>query len=462
MTGGKALVTFGALACLGAATGGYDGFSRYTSLLHDAKSLTAVVTVQSVGGSLQTINVALQKPNLVRLETDTDLTVCDGTLIYHYGKAAKTFTKSNVSDPLIKSALSGLGLLLVAGIIDDGVFSGFTQVRSLGRRKARGSTYDVFTSVKDDGPDTTYTFYIDPTDSLAKLADVTSVSSAGTSTTILSLKSVAVDGSVSPDVFKFSPPTGAQDMSADAPLKFPREQMPNLDGYRTLPAVGQNSCCPTATANAIAWLTMNGFSGIADESLTPNERADRIANDLVTYFKTDSARGTLWTDMFNGLHQYFLDKGYANTRVGLYSWINNSTWTQVNRLGRSMPTLGVLKEDQTHNSFMMLSIGWVNNPDASNKCQQTMWHWATVVAVDPDAGTVTLHDPYQVGNPEHKPLVLRMTRLPNDSKMVLTGNTSYGLPEYPLANMYVLQEYPNCASNQFAVVIGAVVVTVAK
>jgi outer membrane lipoprotein-sorting protein len=436
-----------------------DPLANSAQALHAAKTLSATFTAQRIGGVAMTYQADLAKPNKARIESENQIIVADGSSIIVYNKGDKTFEKRTQNEAETKALFSSKETVLLGAFFDPGFSSRFGTVSSLGKKSRRGVAYDAVSATSNGS---TFTFYLDPADKIAKLAEIAAKDSGDASgTMIVAIKDFQPDAKLDDARFAFTPPADATNISADAPLKFPRTSMPNLYGWKVLPEVGEHSCCPTATADGLAFLSMNGPDGLAPAG-SATERAEWLAHELSTkYYKTDNVIGTTWDKMFAGLPAFLSDRGYRNSTLSLYSWTTNSTWG-IKQLGTELPDLETIKQGNTRNGIVMLALGWFNNPDAGGKCSRDNWHWVTVTDVNPAEGTVTICDPFQKGNPTAKQLTLRYTKLPASTNIVLAGSSQFRTPDKPAAGVPVLEKYPNVKTSQFAIVEGVLFVKVAK
>ena len=77
----------------------------HVSALQDAKSLTAKLTVTPVGGSAEEIKLSFSKPNHWKVESAKGFRLYDGTNIYVYDAAKKTYTETPASPEAATASL---------------------------------------------------------------------------------------------------------------------------------------------------------------------------------------------------------------------------------------------------------------------------------------------------------------------------------------------------------------------
>jgi outer membrane lipoprotein-sorting protein len=435
-----------------------DLFSSSMSAMHGVKSISTTYTVMRIGDTAVSYKADLAKPNLARIESDSQLIVADGATILFFNKQDKSYEKRTQTDAELRALFASDDRVLLAPFFDSSVGTKFSSPVAGAKKAVRGITYDtVIVTSPAVGEKKTVKFYVDPADKIAKIAEITA-----NGILLVSMKELTADLVLPPSLFSFTPPAGALNLSSDAPLKVLRSQMPNLNGYNLLPAVRLTSCCPTATTNGLLWLAMNGYSDLLPSNLADSQRADWLANELATkYYKTDTTIGTTWPNMFNGLPAFLRERGYPNSKLGLYAWLK---FPEANRisLGNEIPDLDTIKRLQTRDAFVMIAIGFFNKPDGSGRATRANWHWATLVDVLPSDGAIVLHDPMQPTNPQSKPWRLQVTRFPGNSNVVLVDSSAFKNPDKPAANVPVIDKYPNVNANQFAIIEGVLVVRVAK
>jgi outer membrane lipoprotein-sorting protein len=435
-----------------------DLLSTSAGAMHAAKSVSLTYTAMRVGETAFTYKADLAKPNLARIESDSQLIVADGSSIVVFNKKDKTYDKRQQTDTELKALFASDDRILLAPFFDLSFASRFTSPVAGGKKAVRGVTYDlVSTTGSRAGEKRTAKFYVDPADKLAKVAEITT-----DGILLVVIKEITTDLVLPASLFTFAIPVGATNLSADAPAKVPRTQMPNLNGFNLLPAVGLTSCCPTATTNGLLWLAMNGYDDLLPSNLADSQKASWLAGELATkYYKTDTTIGTTWPNMFTGLPGFLRDRGYPNSKLGLYAWLK---FPEANRisLGSEIPDLDTIKRLQTRDAFVMIAIGFFNNPDGSGRATRANWHWATLVDVLPSEGAIVLHDPMQPKNPQSKPWRLQVTRFPAGSKVVLVDSSAFKNPDKPAADVPIIDKYLNVNANQFAIIEGVLVVKVAK
>lgn len=212
--------TLGFIALLSIATAAIAGvvadtkLSNFEKALTDAKSVKATYTVQTIGSTAEAYNVALKKPNLARIDTPTQLLVADGSKIYVLDKAQKAYTKKNQTEADLKALFGPEGVRPFAGFFDTEALDAVSS-KDLGKKNVGGKPLDVVEAVVTPNGKKVVTYYLDPTDSVARKTQIDLNDPSGKVTMIVDTKSIAIDGEISDDTFKFTAPEGVREVTID-------------------------------------------------------------------------------------------------------------------------------------------------------------------------------------------------------------------------------------------------------
>jgi hypothetical protein len=228
--------------------------------------------------------------------------------------------------------------------------------------------------------------------------------------------------------------------------------MPNLRqmDYKFMPGQGQRSCCPTAAANGLLWLSANGFSGLAPTTGTEKERTEASLKELALYFQTDDKIGTNWANFFPGLLKYLGDKGYPKSSLTLFSKTGSYKLNHV----QQMPKLWQIEQGNTKDGFVMLALGFFKNPGQDGRAGRVDYHWATLVRANDEEDELVMHDPAEG-------LVrTKATLLTADQNITLMDDL-FPKNTQPGVGQYWLRSYPR-PQGQFVTVEGVLFVKVAK
>jgi outer membrane lipoprotein-sorting protein len=216
----RRLIAIGAIGALGAfvfaQVSGSDMLNSFAKSLNGAKSLSATMTVQRIGGSSNTIKVDLAKPNKARIDTPTQLVVADGNTITTYDKTDNSYFKKPETDGDLKALFAPDELSLLGSFFDAGFYKGrVVSSKPGGQKSLKGTSYDVVVATMDDKGKKTISFFLDPKDKLAKAGQFVLQDAGQTDTVIVMAKDYAIDGDQAGSLFAFSAPNGSKEISLE-------------------------------------------------------------------------------------------------------------------------------------------------------------------------------------------------------------------------------------------------------
>jgi len=211
------MAAVGALGALVfAQVSGSDMLNSFAKSLNGAKSLSATMTVQRVGGSSSTWKVDLAKPNKARVETPTQLIVADGTNITTYDKGDNSYFKKPETDADLNKLFTPDELSLFGSFFDAGYYkTSVVSSKTAGQKSMKGVAYDVVVANMDNKGKKTISFYLDPKDKLAKAGQFILQDAGQTETLIVMPKDYTVDGSQASSMFAFNAPEGSKEISLE-------------------------------------------------------------------------------------------------------------------------------------------------------------------------------------------------------------------------------------------------------
>lgn len=207
-----ALLSIAAVAVAGVVAD--TKLANFEKALTDAKSVKATYTVQTIGSTAASYEVALKKPNFARIATPTQLIVADGSKLYVLDKTQKTYFKKPLNDAELKGVFATDGLRPFAGFFDNTALDAVSS-KDLGKKNVGGSPLDVVEAVVTPNGKKVVTYYLDPENSVARKTQIDLNDPNGKVTTIVDTKSVALNGDLSDDTFKFTAPEDAKEVSAE-------------------------------------------------------------------------------------------------------------------------------------------------------------------------------------------------------------------------------------------------------
>lgn len=205
---------FAALAALAAVavaqTSGSNLLSTFGKTLNDAKTVQSTFTIQTIGGSPDEYTVTLKKPNMMRIDTPSALYVGDGKTLVTLTKSDNTYFKKPQTDGDVKELFSSEELRLFAGFFNVDAYNG-PRTKLLGKREVSGTPVQV---IEASAPHRVDTYFL-ANDNLARKRQTDLSGPTGTTTSIVSAKSIDVNSDVNDSVFQFKAPNGAREMTQD-------------------------------------------------------------------------------------------------------------------------------------------------------------------------------------------------------------------------------------------------------
>jgi len=217
----RRLIAFGAVAGLAALVlaqvRGTDLLANFAKALNGAKSVSSTYTVQRVGDTATTYKVDLAKPNKARIDTPTQLIVADGTTITTYDKGDKTYYKKPETDADLKAIFASNDLGLFGAFFDADYYKNVVAAKAAGQKNRKGVTYDVVENSMDAAGKLKVSLYLDPSDKLAKIAEINMVDKDAkvNDTLLVMTKELSVNGAPAASLFAFSAPDGSREISLE-------------------------------------------------------------------------------------------------------------------------------------------------------------------------------------------------------------------------------------------------------
>jgi outer membrane lipoprotein-sorting protein len=205
------LLGFLGVAAVAAASlfGGSTKLSDMSKALMEAKAVKTTYTVQTIGRPAAGYELILKKPNMARVETPTKTIVADGSKLTVLDKAESVYTQTPQTEAELKSIFSPDELSLFRGFFVEDAYKAANS-RDLGSKSVGGATLDVVESTVAANGRKVVTYYINPSDSIARKSQIQLNDPNGRVTTIIDTKSLELNGSVGDDAFKFEAPEGAR------------------------------------------------------------------------------------------------------------------------------------------------------------------------------------------------------------------------------------------------------------
>jgi outer membrane lipoprotein-sorting protein len=215
----RRLIAIGAIGALGAfvlaQVSGSDMLNSFAKSLNGAKSMSATLTVQQIGGSSTTYKVDLAKPNKARVETPTQLVVADGNTITTYDKGDNSYFKKPETQADLQALFAPDELSLFGAFFDADFYKSVVSSKPAGQKVRKGVSYDVVLANMDNKGKKTVNFYLDPKDKLAKVGEFVLQDAGKTDTVIVAAKDYAIDGNQAGATYAFSAPEGSKEISLE-------------------------------------------------------------------------------------------------------------------------------------------------------------------------------------------------------------------------------------------------------
>ena len=197
-------------------SGGVDapskGFIAWQDTLKSKTSISAKVSIQEVGGSASSYTIDMKKPNYLRLDTDANLIIADGTTITTFDKKQGVYYKQPQTKEDMKVLLDDDQFNIFTGFFGDApnvMKSVDGQKRTLG-----GDQVTEVNTFFDKGGKKQQMFYVG-SDNIAKRASLTAVKKGQDKPfqMVINAKDVVVDGKPSADLFAFKAPADSKEIN---------------------------------------------------------------------------------------------------------------------------------------------------------------------------------------------------------------------------------------------------------
>lgn len=200
-----------ALAAYAVASGDASPkLKAYAEAMGAAQSFSAKYTVQTIGGSATEYSVALSKPNMARVETESTLTIADGSTVTVYDKSANTFTKKPQSAADLMGLFSNLETSFWRPFFKPESVTAYAGSKDTGTKSRGGKTLNVVTVTADPKGETTMKLYTSTEDNLLQQGEITSNGQGVAQTSVLQVTESSL--SAPADLFAFKAPSGAKEV----------------------------------------------------------------------------------------------------------------------------------------------------------------------------------------------------------------------------------------------------------
>ncbi len=168
---------------------------------------TRLVAVSAGGGRLQT-TVDMAKPNFLRIDGPTTLTISDGKDLYTLYKGQNAFVKKAVSAEALAAAMSGDQFLALRPFFMANALNGMTSVKTAAAVNRKGME---MTPVSGNLGGKRATLYISAADSIARQVELTETGDGKTESLIIDMLDMTLARPAA-SKFTFKAPAGSREM----------------------------------------------------------------------------------------------------------------------------------------------------------------------------------------------------------------------------------------------------------
>lgn len=202
----------GAVAAV--ATFEAPALAPYVQAMQGASSISAEYMVSTVGGANANYAIQMQKPNLLRLSTPTQVIVANGKQITYFDKKDNTFYKVDQTSEKLAELFSNDDVALWKAFYDAKALDFATAAKAEGTIKRGPKTLKKIAVTGDKNGEFTFNLYLDSATNLLTLAELNMKNGAKTSMKVLTTTNVET-GTLSASNFNWNAPAGAKEMSAE-------------------------------------------------------------------------------------------------------------------------------------------------------------------------------------------------------------------------------------------------------
>ncbi len=201
-----------ATALLAYGQGGGDVLGDFVKALQGGKTLSATYTLQRIGGTSRAVSLSFAKPNMLRIDTGSQLIVADGKQITTLDKAQNTYFSRAQSDGEVQGLLTGEDLVVWSPFFGVKTLANVAGTKALPSKTRNGVALKVVEATLDPQGRQVVTLYVGP-DGLARQAEIVRNNPDGKDTLILNAKSVELGGAAGD--FTFVAPSGSRQLTEE-------------------------------------------------------------------------------------------------------------------------------------------------------------------------------------------------------------------------------------------------------
>ncbi len=186
----------------------------FVQAMNGSNSLSADYIVSTVGGTTENYSITMQKPDMLRLSTPTQIIVANGKNITYFDKKQNTFYKADQTKDKLLELFADDNVALWRSFYDAKSLDYVASAKSEGNVKRGPKNLKKISVAADKQGDLTFTLYVDATSNLLSQAEINMKNGSKASMKVLTASRVETDG-VSASLFAFNAPAGAKELSAE-------------------------------------------------------------------------------------------------------------------------------------------------------------------------------------------------------------------------------------------------------
>jgi outer membrane lipoprotein-sorting protein len=231
------LLTVPLIACLALTSApqirGSDLLNNLVAKLGSAKTLQADFIFGNVDDVQTQFALSYQKPNLVRIESDSVLALSNGKEIVYYNKARNTFSRQPYDDEVFRELVTSPEVTVFGSFFLPNMFSTVADPIYSGP-VTRGEKHYEGVKFKFNDDDRAV-LYIDPTDKLVRQAEMDVQVLGDTRSFILNASSLKLNEQFPKGTYAFNPKAGAREVAPDSDVWYTKTK----DAQRSAAATGR-------------------------------------------------------------------------------------------------------------------------------------------------------------------------------------------------------------------------------
>lgn len=183
-------------------------------------AVTLKLAVTTVGGATEEQTVTFSKPNFVKIDTPSTLTVTDGKTVWTLDKKSNVYSEAQFSDAWLAKATKTNILWAWSGFFDKDFSSGIASAQKGSTRKIKNVAVTEFAVMCKDKR--AFSVQIDDATGLARGVVFATDNAARTTTDVIVFAKEIIIGesALEANAFAFTPPSGAkkaEEIAASAP-----------------------------------------------------------------------------------------------------------------------------------------------------------------------------------------------------------------------------------------------------